>query len=310
MENNTNEELSPFFSANDINYKTKEMNSPKNIGNTFFFTITDDKSKDSNNNESNDFFINYQDKNSLFEDDTTNFYTNNNTEEIFGNTSFIPIVNQNIVPIEDRNIVKLFDLKISKKGRKKLSGNKKEHDKHCLDNILTKIQVHFLNFLINLSNDVLKAEFGENNVYNFKHLSYKFKKNVNFNSFIKNKNCAIKELLIQNISSKYSKCQDKNINEKILKTVCEKSYWLNDFFNLKYINVFLNYYYIEDPKTKIEYKGKTIELSKKTKSIFYLFEKNNTQKEEINNIIKQVYLNIKTGYYGQDPFTSKKKKID
>ena len=51
-------------------------------------------------------------------------------------------------------------------------------------------------------------------------------------------------------------------------------------------------------------------MSHKTENLFYLLKKNNAEREEINNTIKQVYLNVKTGYCGEDPFTLKKKKIE
>ena len=302
MYNKTIEDYDLSISVNNFNSKINNTNSPNNllIENCFFFTLTDDKYKDTQNNESN-----YQEESIPSE----NFFdTKSNTGEILENNIIIPIIETNNEPIQSLNIRK-FEIINKKKGRPKLSGNKKEHDKHCLDNILTKIQAHFLSFIIELSNDAIKAEFGEKTPYKFKHLSYAIKKQVNFNSFYKNKNCFIKDILIKEISNKY-KCKDKNINEKTLKEVCKRSSRLKDFFNLKYIKVFLDYYNIEKPITKIEYNEKPIKLSEKTKSIYYLLEKNNSQREEIKNTIKQVYLNIKTGYCFKNPFTSKKKKID
>lgn len=60
--------------------------------------------------------------------------------------------------IRNKNIFKVLS---AKRGRKQEGKRKKEHNKHSLDNILSKIQVHFLSFLINMVNDALKAEFGE-----------------------------------------------------------------------------------------------------------------------------------------------------
>ena len=47
-------------------------------------------------------------------------------------------------------------------GRKRVKKNegeyiKKPHDKKSFDNIITKVQVHFITFLINFSNDVIKS---------------------------------------------------------------------------------------------------------------------------------------------------------
>lgn len=298
------EELKLLFTSNNINSKNEDQNSYKNIGNEdyFLFTIDDNQFKDFTNKETYNPFTYFKELNNMSLDNFTNIF-DTNTEETTDNIFEISNNNSNITqPYNPKKI--LFQAK--KRGRQKFSESKKEHDKHCLDNLLTKIQVHFLSFIINLSNDALKAEFGEKTPYNFKHLSHKIKKNVNFNSFYNIKNSMIKDVLEKEISTKY-KNSDKNINIEILKKVCGQSDWLKDFFNIKYIILFKDYYYIEEPLTKIEYKDKTITLSNKTKSFYYLLKKNKTQTEEINRIIKQIYLNIKTGYCGQEPFTSKKK---
>ena len=171
-------------------------------------------------------------------------------------------------------------------------------------------QVHFLSFVINLSNDALKAKFGEKTPFHFKHLSHGIKKKINYGAFCENKNCIIKEILKKDISSKYKKCDDPKINEKVLEKVCQESKWLDDFFNLKYIKVFKDYYNSEYPLKEIEYNRITFKLSDKTKNLSYLLKKNDAEREEINNTIKQVFLNVKTGYCGEDPFTLKKKKIE
>ena len=49
------------------------------------------------------------------------------------------------------------------------------HDKTGEDNILTKIQVHFMNFLVNLANDAIKVILKNKNL-NFKNINYKYKK--------------------------------------------------------------------------------------------------------------------------------------
>ena len=312
MFKNTNEDSGLFYLANDIYCNNKDINSTKIMvdENCFFFTTTDVNFQEINNNESHISDPNSQDINFSL-DDSTNFFDTNPNSEVLDCIFDKPIIDLNLVS-QNYSKRKLFDTsKQNKKGRvPKFSGNKKEHTKHCLDNILTKIQVHFLTFIINLSNDALKAEFGEKTTYNFKHLSHGIKKEINFNAFYKNKNSIIKDILKKDISSKYKKCNDPKINEKVLKEVCQKSEWLDGFFNLKYINIFKDYYNNQNPLTEIEYNGKTFKLPHKTENLFYLLKKNNAEREEINNTIKQVYLNVKTGYCGQDPFTLKKKKIE
>lgn len=227
-----------------------------------------------------------------------NWFNYLNKIEIFKNTSLDilrEIWNKKInLEEEDTDSTikskKIFNVLSTKRGRKKEGENIKVHNKHSFDNILAKIQVHFLSFLINLGNDALKAEFGENTSYNFKNLPHKLKKNVNFNTFYYMSNCMIKDLLKNEISGKYKK-YDKNINEKTINEVCQQSQWLDDFFKLKNIEIFKDYYNKEEPLKKIEYKTKTIILSEKTKSIIELYRKNYTQKKEIKEIINSIYLN-------------------
>ena len=71
-----------------------------------------------------------------------------------------------------------------RRGRKCKRENTKIHNKYDFDNLLTKIQVHFLKFVINLSNDALKTEFKIRTRHNFKHISYKEKRNVNYDYFM------------------------------------------------------------------------------------------------------------------------------
>ena len=64
-----------------------------------------------------------------------------------------------------------------------------------MDNILTKIQVHFFSFIIDIANDALFTEFKENNTYNFKGIDYKIKTKFNHSLFEKYKKSRIKDIL-------------------------------------------------------------------------------------------------------------------
>lgn len=69
-----------------------------------------------------------------------------------------------------------------------------------------------------------------------------------------------------------------------------KIQWLDNFFKLKNIQIFKDYYNKEELLRAIEFQKKTIILSEKTKSIFDLYKKNITQKKEINEIINRIYI--------------------
>lgn len=70
-----------------------------------------------------------------------------------------------------------------------------------------------------------------------------------------------------------------------------KSEWFADFLDMKYINVFFDYYYNEQkPLKTINFKGITINLSKNTKTIKDLLSKNINMKNEMIDVVKNIYL--------------------
>lgn len=178
-----------------------------------------------------------------------------------------------------------------KRGRKTNKIKKvNSHTANDFDNILVKIHADFLNFIINLSNDALRAQFGNNQHYNFKKISYSLKKSINYSELIKYKAISIKEIIGLEISKKY-KIEDKKINEKILNEVCNLSTWLNDFFNLKYLNFFEYYYNEGNPlKNKLCFQNKDIILSDKTKSFYNLLLKYEELNSNFINIINKLFL--------------------
>ena len=126
------------------------------------------------------------------------------------------------------NINNKFEVKkINERGRKattnKLLG--KKHKKTDNDNIQTKIQVHFINFLINMVNDAVKTEFDSKFLSNimknngnidvnskkksvenlFRYINHKEKKKINYDYLINILQNPIKNIITTNVSSKYRK---------------------------------------------------------------------------------------------------------
>lgn len=167
---------------------------------------------------------------------------------------------------------RLFKIEKNKKRGRKSMKKKKFHLKSDFDNVLTKIQIHFLNFLINISNDVLKATLTDNNLH-FKHINYNFKKQITYEHIKYLKTVPIKVLLEKDISSKYRK-YSKDFNSKILQQVIPSSKWLEEFFNMKYLSLFRIYYNNCKPLKQINFNGKNINLSLNTKSFYNLLKKN------------------------------------
>ena len=99
-------------------------------------------------------------------------------------------------------------------------------------------------------------------------------------------------MLGRNISEKY-KTYKKNFNKELLDEVCQKSPWLNDFFNLNYLDLFKCYYNDQKPIDTISFCEQIITLSKETqkKTFYELLIKNKNITKELINAVKNVYLN-------------------
>jgi hypothetical protein len=180
-----------------------------------------------------------------------------------------------------------------KRGRHIIKKNnsskpRKEHKNTSFDNLLRKIQVHFLNFLINLCNDALNTEF-DNFPFSFKLINTLTKESINSTKFNEFKEKTIIYFLKLDISSKYKRFKishNKNLlqNEKI-----KNSQWLNGLFNMKYIELFNYYYNDRFPLNKLIFNNKIINISKKTKSFYYLLEKNKNIRTELINASIDVF---------------------
>lgn len=99
------------------------------------------------------------------------------------------------------------------RGRVKVINPKKQlnlnkiHDKNTIDNVLRKIQVNYISFIVSYINDILT---NLNYKERFYKLDYSFKQNINkqFVESLKTKN--IGEIICNKISNKYKK--DENTN--------------------------------------------------------------------------------------------------
>lgn len=159
-----------------------------------------------------------------------------------------------------------------------------------------------------ISNDVLLTEFGENKKeYHFKDLSYDIKSKVNYITSDKYKKSTIKDILQKKISNRYKKPNEnsENENKDILNEVCKKSNWLNDFFNMKYLNLFEYYYNKEQPLKEFTFNEKNIILSSKTKSFHDLLLKNEDDKAKLIETARRVYFYGYNRLIGKKPFEIK-----
>jgi hypothetical protein len=200
---------------------------------------------------------------------------------------------------------KLFNLQsydinnnlISKKrGRKSL---KKEilhvHTASDDDNILRKIQVHFLTFLVSFTNDYIDALFpnvDKKHILYFRHFDYKLKKIINHNSIEKMKTMTIGDILQMEASPKNKTCA-RNINQIVYIQLCQQHPELNqNYFNKTFKEFFIQYYYNKNERTVL-LNGLNIKLSNKTRSFNNLIQKNKDNSEKFRINASYFYMNNK-----------------
>ena len=218
------------------------------------------------------------------------FLLNSSTEEnliYFNRNDSLPIGAEDITS-KRNNIFAVVRYSKRKRGRKKTSIKKRKvHTSLYNDNILRKVQNHFLNFVISLINHFVLI-YSKKGIY-FRQFDYSIKSDVSRNNLNKIKNCSIEELLNNiSISPKY-KCKN-NINIKYYEKFKDFPI-LNDLFKMKYLNLFNYYYNKKQPLNNFIIKGQSFALSEKTKSFYYLLEKNKSSEHKIVELTEKTFIN-------------------
>ena len=174
--------------------------------------------------------------------------------------------------------------------------NKKEHTKVSQDNIITKVQTHYISFIISLANDIILNSIGKNKDLIFKDIDYNIKKKAKSEYIEILKDLCVKDILKKPVSSKF-RSTDINSNmetyDKIIKINNNLTEVIIEYFNLNYLVLFEKYINKCKPLNKINIKGKNIYFSEKTKSFYYLLKKNETIKQEIIECTTRIYFNDK-----------------
>ena len=153
---------------------------------------------------------------------------------------------------ENTEMRQKFFVENKKRGRKNKKEGKKIHDKNTIDNLLRKVQVHYLSFIIKFLNTILLI-LNKKNI-RFKKLDYKFKQNVrkDFVDILKKSN--IGEIISSKISGKYKKEKNDNFNENLLKKYKEDRI-LNKIFSENYLILFRKIYYKSQKKINLKEYG-------------------------------------------------------
>ena len=176
-----------------------------------------------------------------------------------------------------------------KRGRKTNKINKKIHSSSDFDNILRKIQVHFLNFTISLLNEIIFTFLGEKNF--FSKFNYDDKKNITHDYVESLKNLDLKTLIETiKISPKYKLNDDIN---KVRLQLLSNHPWSNEILSKKISDIFNLYYYKKEPLKLLILDKREVKLSKSVKNFSDLIQnkKNENITEKLTKIAQVVYLN-------------------
>ena len=158
----------------------------------------------------------------------------------------------------------------------------KKHKGSDFDNIQTKIQVHFINFLIDFANDAINTEFKEGKPV-FDKINYQDKKKIQFDYLQKLFSSPINQIITLNASAKYKNHWNFRLNHNkiVYEKLTKESPWLKSFLDIIYIDMFEKYYNNKD----------------------YLLKKNKVITKEIIDTTEKVYLNRKNE---KNPFKTNK----
>ena len=180
--------------------------------------------------------------------------------------------------------------KLSGRKRKNLLDNKvKFHNKSQNDNILRKINVHFLNFIIDFINEVLcKCHIKTKNINDkFYEVNGQYKKIINKTNFNFISNQTISQILSLENNNKYiNKHQNRELLDKIKDNNNEI---LNKILSKGYIDIFKEVFILN--KKEIFYEGLELNLPKTFNDFLVNIKANNDTlyKMRIEEVIKKYY---------------------
>lgn len=174
---------------------------------------------------------------------------------------------------------------VKKRGRKRQKSSikkSKTHDKLSEENIIRKIQVHFMSFIISFLNDIIK---NFNYKDKFLELPYDFKGKITKINLESLKRKTLADIICHEISSRYSK-HINNENSIIYKNIKDNDF--NKIFNYNIKDLYNNIYYKGLKNINLNYfginKDKEIILSNNVKMLNDLLVKNSSEEEYVKKI--------------------------
>ena len=157
---------------------------------------------------------------------------------------------------------------------------KKEHSKFEKDNIMRKLNIHYISFIVKFVNFNIKRIISKRHPL-FTNLSYEFKKRINSSYFNELKKMTLGEVLKNEGSSKNKRNMvfPKDSNEKIFNLVYSS---LKDLLDINYVEFFRQVY--NRPLIDSEGIKNITKIYKAPKNIFYFddFIKKEMEKDKVN----------------------------
>ena len=179
-----------------------------------------------------------------------------------------------------------------KRGKKRYKESKKaEHTAFAPENIITKIQVHYLNFIVSFLNDCVLNILGEEKTKEFSFLNFNYKDKLNSSKkhLDKMKKSTILDILKNiDISDRY-KNYSKNTNKMNVEALIKNPYF-RYIFEKNFLEFFKEYYNEGKPLKEFTIFDKKIILSEETESFYSLLEENKEQKDHLIFFCELVYL--------------------
>jgi hypothetical protein len=165
--------------------------------------------------------------------------------------------------------------------------NKRIHDKNCSDNVLRKLQNHYISFILSFLNCILtNLKYEENK--RFLKLDYNFKKKIKKENVKSLKNKTIGDIISNKISRKY-KYEREDFNKQLCDEIKLNDSVLRDILSENYLLFFKKIYYKSINKISFGEYGlnKEIILPKKVKMYKDLL-KDNEDKDSYNFDSKKI----------------------
>ena len=192
-------------------------------------------------------------------------------------------VNENKEPNDKKAKKNLFLVFKKKKRGKKPTKTKRIHSKDTIDLVEDKLQVNYINYLVDLGNDMIKSSNNLNTSEKFLKIKYEEKKKSykpkDIRKLLYND---IFKLTISNTNKK--ELIKGKTNEKMYEIICKELPILKEIFDLKYSYIFQNYYLKNLREFNLN--GLDIKLSEETKTYNDLLQKD--QNYNIKNVFEKV----------------------